>query len=108
MSDVNKETIADIVAEMRCPYYKMGRSNATLDKDMMGYMSFMANRIEAANKREIAELRECLKEAVIEKCTECHEINDYESDIGIEWQMCEGCQVKKWRAALAKAAGESE
>ena len=46
------ETIADIIAEMRGPYYKMGRSNATLDKDMMGYMSFMANRIEAAAKRE--------------------------------------------------------
>ena len=46
------ETVADIVAEMRGPYYKMGRSNASLDKDMMGYMSFMANRIEAAAKRE--------------------------------------------------------
>ena len=54
------------------------------------------------------DMYEALYESVKEKCTECHEINDYESDIGIEWQMCEGCPVKKWRAALAKAAGESE
>lgn len=52
MSNARQETIADIVSEMRGPYYKMGRSNASLDKDMMGYMSFMANRIEAAAKRE--------------------------------------------------------
>lgn len=57
---------------------------------------------------ECAGLYECLCEAVKEKCTECHQINDYESDIGIEWQMCKGCPVNKWRAALAKAAGESE
>lgn len=54
------------------------------------------------------DMYEALYEAVKEKCTECHQINDYESDIGIEWQMCEGCPVKKWRAALAKAAGENE
>ena len=58
MSDKNQETIADIVREMRGPYYKMGRSNASLDKDMMGYMSFMANRIEAAAKREREATRE--------------------------------------------------
>lgn len=57
---------------------------------------------------ECAGLYECLYEAVNEKCTECHQINDYESDIDVEWQMCKGCPVKKWRAALAKAAGESE
>ena len=58
MSNANQETIADIVDEMRGPYYKMGRSNASLDKDMMGYMSFMANRIEAAAKREREATRE--------------------------------------------------
>ena len=61
MSNENQETIADIVTEMRGPYYKMGRSNASLDKDMMGYMSFIANRIEAAHKRETGDLRCLLK-----------------------------------------------
>ena len=64
MSNENQETIEDIVAEMRGPYYKMGRSNASLDKDMMGYMSFMANRIEAANKREMADEKR-ISDAVI-------------------------------------------
>ena len=54
------------------------------------------------------DLYECLYEAVKEKCTECHQINDYESDIDVEWQMCKGCPVQKWRAALADASGESE
>ena len=54
------------------------------------------------------ELYEALREAVADRCTECHEVNDYESDIGTEWQMCMDCPVRKWRAALAKAAGESE
>ena len=54
------------------------------------------------------DMYEALYESVKEKCTECHQINDYESDIDVEWQMCKGCPVKKWRAALAKAAGESE
>ena len=61
MSKDRQDSIADIVAEMRGPYYKMGRSNASLDKDMMGYMSFMANRIEATHKREVADLRERIK-----------------------------------------------
>ena len=61
MSVESKETVADIVAEMRGPYYKMGRSNASLDKDMMGYMSLMANRIEAAYKDKV----ECLNGDII-------------------------------------------
>lgn len=65
------ETVSEIVKEMRGPYYKMGRSNARLDHDMMGYMSFIANRIEAAHRREVAELRECLKDVRRELCKEC-------------------------------------
>ena len=68
MSNKNQETIADIVREMRGPYYKIGKSNASLDKDMMGYMSFMADRIEAAKDAEIGKLRECLREAVEWSC----------------------------------------
>ena len=63
MSVESKETVADIVAEMRGPYYKMGRSNASLDKGMMAYMSFVANRIEAAYK----DMVECLNGVIIER-----------------------------------------
>ena len=60
MSNETNETIADIVAEM-------------MDESHAGYASFLewvgaklrhyADRIEDAHKREIAELRECLKVA---------------------------------------------
>lgn len=33
----------------------MGRSNASLDKQMMDYMSFMANRIETAAKQSVTD-----------------------------------------------------
>lgn len=50
--------------------------------------------------REIAELRKHLHEAIKRECTECHETNDYESDITVEWQMCRDCPVKIWRDAV--------
>ena len=68
----NNETVAEIVREMRGPYYKMGRSNASLDKQMMDYMSFIANRIEAAYKREIKGLianLDALEKAVDRVCS---------------------------------------
>lgn len=58
----NPESHADIIEEMRGNYYKMGRSNARLDKDLMGLMSFTANRLEVAHKREIAELKKKCEE----------------------------------------------
>lgn len=58
----NPESHADIIEEMRGNYYKMGRSNARLDKDLMGIMSFTANRLEVAHKREIAELKKKCEE----------------------------------------------
>ena len=60
----------------------------------------MIDRIEAAHKREVAELRECLKEAIREKCPftrmSCKhgEPCDYE------------CGTFKWRNALRKEGSE--
>lgn len=90
----NNETVADIVREMRGPYYKMGRSNASLDKQMMDYMSFIADRIESAHKREIAELRECLKEAIREKCPFTRMSCKHDEPCDYE------CGTEKWREAL--------
>lgn len=99
MSNETNETIADIVSEMRGPYYKMGRSNASLDKDMMGYMSFMANRIEAAYKREVEELRKCLNEAIREKCP-------FTRISCKHGEPCEyECGTDKWRKALKDEGG---
>lgn len=68
----SNETHAEIVREMRGPYYKMGRSNASLDKQMMDYMSFIANRIEAAHEREVKGLianLDALEKAVDRVCS---------------------------------------
>ena len=115
----SNETHAEIVRKMRGPYYKMGRSNASLDKQMMDYMSFIADRIEAAHKREIAakdderltivanyenviaakdreiaELRECLKEAIREMCPFTRMSCRYGEQCDYE------CGTQKWRNAL--------
>ena len=68
----SNETHAEIVREMRGPYYKMGRSNASLDKQMMDYMSFIADRIESAHEREVKGLianLDALEKAVDRVCS---------------------------------------
>ena len=98
MKDARHETIADIVAEMR--------EFADTDSQSMGRdvlrkrIQHFARRIEAAWKREVPELRECLKEAIREKCPftrmSCKhgEPCDYE------------CGTFKWRNALRKEGSE--
>ena len=95
MSNETNETIADIVSEMRGPYYKMGRSNASLDKDMMGYMSFIANRIEAAHKREKIKFESALdiqKNNVAKLCELLKEFADVLSDT--KNYACFGCTIR--------------
>ena len=87
------ETIADIVREMRigdlCASDVAARTMYIND-----FLASYADRIEAAWKREVAELRKCLNEAIREKCPftrmSCKhgETCDYE------------CGTFKWRKAL--------
>ena len=105
MSDVNKETIADIVADIRAQNQGLPEDSYALSPLVCDLLSF-ADRIEAAEKREVeeleqkvAELRECLKEAIREKCPftrmSCKhgEPCDYE------------CGTFKWRKALQDEGG---
>ena len=88
------ETIADIVKRVRrdCNSYPLPTA---ADK-----MLKLVREMEAAHKREVAELRECLKEAIREKCPftrmSCKhgEPCDYE------------CGTVKWRNALRKEGSE--
>ena len=88
------ETIADIVKRVRrdCNSYPLPTA---ADK-----MLKLVREMEAAHKREVAELRECLKEAIREKCPftrmSCKhgEPCDYE------------CGTFKWRNALRKEGSE--
>ena len=92
------ETIADIVREMRigdlCASDVAARTMYIND-----FLASYADRIEEAWKREVAELRKCLKEAIREKCPftrmSCKhgEPCDYE------------CETDKWRKALGEEGG---
>ena len=128
MSNAKQETIADIVDEM----LKFAETDSqTIGRDVLRRrIQYFANRIEAAHKREVAELkskmndvvcenealreacgtccakryvaelRECLKEAIREKCPftrmSCKhgEPCDYE------------CGTIKWRNALRNEGSE--
>lgn len=99
MKNIEKqETIYDIVAEMR---HDIANGTVGIWSDFGGVIArCYADRIEAAHQREVAELRECLKEAIREKCPftrmSCKhgEPCDYE------------CGTFKWRNALRKEGSE--
>ena len=94
MRNSKQETIADIVKRVRrdCNSYPLPTAAAEMLK--------LVREVEAAHKREVAELRECLKEAIREKCPftrmSCKhgEPCDYE------------CGTVKWRNALRNEGGE--
>ena len=130
MSNVNKETITDIVADIRAQNQGLPEDDYALSPLVADLLSF-ADRIESAHKREmadekrisdaviqslrdkklemageiaekeaeIAKLRECLKEAIREKCPftrmSCKhgEPCDYE------------CGTDKWRKDLQDEGG---
>ena len=87
------ETVSDIVKRVRrdCNSYPLPTA---ADK-----MLKLVREIDAAHQREVAELRECLKEAIREKCPftrmSCKhgEPCDYE------------CGTVKWRKALQDEGG---
>ena len=96
MSIKKKETIADIVAAIMNEGHAGDASCLEwVGAKIRGY----ADRIEAAHKRKVSELRECLKEAIREKCPftrmSCKhgEPCDYE------------CGTVKWRKALQDEGG---
>lgn len=100
MSDAKQETIADIVGDIRAQNQGLPEDSYALSPLVCDLLS-LADRIEAAAKREVAELRECLKEAIREKCPftrmSCKhgEPCDYE------------CETFKWRKALREEGGAS-
>ena len=94
------ETVDDIVKEKRDTADEAElKGENTFSFDLAKMLREEANRIEAAHKREVAELRECLKEAIREKCPftrmNCKhgEPCDYE------------CGTVKWRKALQDEGG---
>ena len=88
MSIKKKETVADIVKEMCQAEETWHRSEiAQLPTQ---YLKEWSDRIEAANQREVAELRECLEQAYGDK------IGTY---------TMKGNEVERWRKALREKGG---
>ena len=87
------ETVADIVKRVRrdCNSYPLPTASSEMLK--------LVREMDEAHQREVSELRECLKEAIREKCPftrmSCKhgEPCDYE------------CGTEKWRKALQDEGG---
>ena len=101
MSNERQETIADIVSEMRigdlCANDTSARSMYIND-----FLASYADRIEEAAKSEVEELRECLKEAIREKCP-------FTRMSCKHGEPCEyACGTYKWRKVLEGANDEGK
>ena len=104
MNRIKQETIADIVAEMRQRFepYAKSDSNDARYVAYLGYAVF-ADRIEAAAKREVAELRECLKETMVDAVAEYKNNSCFKNIKCGEIKRCDTCKVMKWRKVLKGA-----
>ena len=101
------ETIADIVREMRT----LGRLDEKLtDKiprslQALGLRTY-ADRIEAAHRREVEELRECLKETMADAVAEYKNNSCFRNVKCGEIERCDTCKVMKWRKALKGSSND--
>ena len=96
------ETVDDIVKEKRDTADEAElKGKNTFSFDLAKMLREEANRIEAAHKREVAELRECLKEAVTEVCNRLEKCGFKEPCV------FKTCYVQKWRKAL-REKGETK
>ena len=99
MSNANQETIADIVADIRAQNQGLPEDSYALSPLVCDLLSF-ADRIEAAHQREVAELRECLKETMVEAVAEYKNNSCFRNVKCGEIERCKTCKVIRWRNAL--------
>ena len=99
MSKARHETIADIVAALRAVAYIQ---TADSPRDVLEF----ADRIEAAHKREVAELRECLKETMADAVSEYKNNSCFRNVKCGEIERCDTCKVMKWRKALKGSSND--
>ena len=66
----------------------------------------MIDRIEAAHKREVAELRECLKETMVDAVAEYKNNSCFRNVKCGEIKRCDTCKGMKWRKALKGASND--
>lgn len=102
------DTVADIVREMRSEWAQVYFSEGSRRKDgeycdnefAAIEPETVADRIEEAYKREVAELRECLKETIVIAAAEYHYHSCFKHVKCGEIERCKTCKVVRWRKAL--------
>ena len=63
------------------------------------------DRFKAAHRREVAELRECLKETMVIAIAEYHYNSCFKHVKCGEIERCKTCKVVRWRKALQDEGG---
>lgn len=93
------ETVADIVKRVRrdCNSYPLPTA---ADK-----MLKLVREMDAAHQREVAELRECLKETMVIAIAEYHNNSCFKHVKCGEIERCKTCKVIRWRKALQDEGG---
>ena len=133
MSNANQETIEDIVADIRAQNQGLPEDSYALSPLVCDLLSF-ADRIEAAHQREVgelcgerngilnanaslaadndrlrkevAELRECLKETMADAVAEYKNNSCFRNVKCGEIERCDTCKVTKWRKALKGSSND--
>ena len=105
MSNENQEAIADTVADIRAQNQGLPEDDYALSPLVCDLLS-ISNRIEAAAKREVAELRECLKETMADAVAEYKNNSCFKNVKCGEIERCGTCKVMKWRNALEGASND--
>ena len=104
MSNAKQETIADIVADIRAQNQGLPEDIYALSPLVCDLLS-LADRIEAAHQREVAELRSCLKETMVIASAEYHHHSCFKHVKCGEIERCKTCKVVRWRKALQDEGG---
>ena len=106
------ETVADIVADIRAQNQGLPEDSYALSPLVCDLLSF-ANRIEEAHQREVAELerkvselRECLKETMVDAVAEYKNNSCFRNVKCGEIEKCDTCKVMRWRKVLKGASND--
>ena len=104
MSNKKQETIEDIVSDICAQNQGLPEDSYALSPLVCDLLS-LAYRIEAAHQREVAELRECLKETMVIASAEYHHHSCFKHVKCGEIERCKTCKVIRWRKALQDEGG---
>ena len=94
------ETVSDIVKRVRrdCNSYPLPTAAAEMLK--------LVREMDAAHQREVAELRECLKETMVDAVAEYKNNSCFRNVKCGEIERCDTCKVMKWRKVLKGSSND--